>query len=219
MIVKNKMPKFSAFLTLSLSFHFLLFFSLKFFFVQEARYSSASKPVFLEVEFLSSFDPHLSQKNVKILKSHAPNLPVETKNSLNTVKLQPKEKKGLGAKEDLEIKGPPSGAANTSENLAGGGRADALSLYLEEVRKKIDFHKVYPKASQLLKEEGLVKIQIRLSKQGEIKSMELIAPSPYERLNKAALLALNRAAPFAPSPQGIAEDPLIIEVPIRFVVN
>jgi protein TonB len=88
--------------------------------------------------------------------------------------------------------------------------------YLDKVRSKIQFYKIYPKASLALKERGTVKLKVRLEKSGYVQKIEIIESSEFKRLDEAAIKAVVDASPFGEFPPEVKFATWSIIVPMRF---
>lgn len=91
--------------------------------------------------------------------------------------------------------------------------------YLLELRNQIAEQQIYPLASKALGEEGSVKIRLTLKKNGDLIKIEVFDPSPFARLNDAAIKAVSRAAPFKPFPLEVSFDLWQITLPIRYTLS
>lgn len=88
--------------------------------------------------------------------------------------------------------------------------------YLKTIRKEIMVAQVYPKMARRRRQQGIIFIEFRLLKSGEIDGLLVVKPSRYRLLNRAALATLTRAAPFKPIPDILNLEVLSIQLPIRF---
>ncbi|MFZ4402886.1 MAG: TonB family protein [Pseudobdellovibrionaceae bacterium] len=119
---------------------------------------------------------------------------------------------------------PQSGQNEMSEgvsDLSSVGRSEegyAMS-YLDKVRSKIEFHKIYPKASKLFKEQGSVKVKLQILKSGHVRKIEIVESSQFKRLDEAAIKAVAEAAPFDQFPSDVKFASWSILIPMRFELN
>jgi protein TonB len=102
-----------------------------------------------------------------------------------------------------------SGAAQT------GGDATKRRAYLGQVRKTLERSKVNPRSVHA----GTVLVRFTVGPQGEVLSRSIQQSSGSKILDDAAMAALDRAAPFPPLPQEIANGPLEVQVPFRFITR
>lgn len=91
--------------------------------------------------------------------------------------------------------------------------------YLDRIRSKIEFYKTYPKASRVLKETGLVKVKLKITKNGHVQKIEIIESSQFKRLDDAAIKAVADASPFEEFPSNISHNSWSIIVPMQFELN
>lgn len=90
--------------------------------------------------------------------------------------------------------------------------------YLSKLRKEIEKNKIYPKRAKRLKQQGKVVVSFILSKNGEIKNINLENASNFKRLNKAALELLEKIAKFEPIPKELEKNNWKIEIPINYSI-
>ncbi|MEM8499453.1 MAG: TonB family protein [Pseudomonadota bacterium] len=104
--------------------------------------------------------------------------------------------------------------AKEVEELAAG----LTLLYRSNVMKLIYARVVYPGRAIDRNQEGVVQIVVRLKKDGELIEASFAEESEYSLLNRAALKAVKDAAPFPAAPEKLAEEELVLEIPIRFQI-
>ena len=92
----------------------------------------------------------------------------------------------------------------------------AKQFYMADVFKKIYSQVSYPKRAQELQQTGTVRVTVVIDALGKLKSVIPGEASPFMLLNKAALAAVKRAAPFAPLPSGFDVTEMEFSVPITF---
>ena len=95
----------------------------------------------------------------------------------------------------------------------------ALDKYLSSLQVIIASTKKYPEAARKSGMEGKATIQFTLLKNGEVKDIQLISKTNYPILNKEAVNAIKRAAPFSRIPDEIGKSHLEIVLPFRFKLN
>lgn len=104
--------------------------------------------------------------------------------------------------------------AKEAEELAAG----LTLLYRSNVMKLIYSRVVYPGRAIDRNQEGTVQLTVRLKKDGELIEASLAEESEYSLLNRAALKAVKDAAPFPTAPEKLAEEELVLDIPIRFQI-
>ena len=96
-----------------------------------------------------------------------------------------------------------------------GGDTTKQTAYLGKLQRHISSHKIDPKTRR----KGTVIVRFRVSATGELLSHEITKSSGSEALDKAAVAALERAAPFPPFPDGVTGTELALSVPFRFLTR
>ena len=92
----------------------------------------------------------------------------------------------------------------------------SLRGYTRGIQQKIAARKKYPKKARRNGMEGQVTVRFTILKSGDVKNLMVISKAPYSILNKAALEAIKRAAPFPDFPEEIPQDFLELELPFKF---
>ncbi len=113
----------------------------------------------------------------------------------------------------------PEQVAIVSEQSSGaaksGGAAKAYGLYLGEVNQRVQRAKINPRA----RVAGTVLMRFTVGLRGELLKTEVASSSGSPVLDKAAIAALERAAPFPPIPPEVSTQPLAFTQPFRFVMR
>lgn len=94
-----------------------------------------------------------------------------------------------------------------------------LKGYLGKIQSKIERAKEYPDIARRAGNQGRVKIQFTILKDGRIENAVLIDKTPHRILNEEALAAINRAAPFERLPDEIGKETLSVILPFSFMLN
>jgi protein TonB len=141
----------------------------------------------------------------------------------------------LAAPELPTLPGPPSvsltrpdvqGASSGSETVSSGkgesgsGRGSALDGYYAAVRRRVDAAKQYPQIAQQRRIQGRVLVSFGLTLDGQlIGEPQLVKSSGYGLLDRAALRAVRRGAPYPEFP-GKAEDlPKLLRIEVTFILR
>ena len=95
----------------------------------------------------------------------------------------------------------------------------ALKGYSRGVQRKIAARKKYPRKAKREGKEGQVTVQFTVMKSGKIKDLLLVAGTSYAELNKAAMDAVKRAAPFPGLPEELGRDFLELVLPFNFTIK
>lgn len=97
-----------------------------------------------------------------------------------------------------------------------GADVTARRLYMGEIAKKLQRHKVNPRSAQT----GTVLLRFTVDPQGEIVSRTIVQSSGSKLLDDAALASLERSAPFPPPPgDAQAGGSLELQVPFHFLTR
>ncbi len=91
--------------------------------------------------------------------------------------------------------------------------------YISRLRDAIEKNKKYPKISQRLNEQGSCVVEFRVFKNGILDNIKIKSKSGKNRLDKAALKAVQKTAKFEPFPKQIDENFIDITLPIKFILQ
>ncbi|MFK7733082.1 MAG: TonB family protein [Pseudomonadales bacterium] len=125
-----------------------------------------------------------------------------------------KEAAAAAAAAEAERLAEEARLAKEVEELAAG----LTLLYRSNVMKLIYSRVVYPGRAIDRVQEGTVQLKVRLEKNGNLIEASLAQESKYSLLNKAALRAVQDAAPFPAAPEKLADEELELVIPIRFQI-
>jgi TonB family protein len=95
----------------------------------------------------------------------------------------------------------------------------ALKSYIGQVQRSVEGAKRYPEASRRAGRQGKLKVQFTILKNGEVDNVRLLTETPYPNLNREAMAAVKRAAPFTGFPNSIMGQSLKVVLPFRFELN
>lgn len=93
---------------------------------------------------------------------------------------------------------------------------DLKQMYLAELRAMIERNKVYPVQASRLGQTGVVEVSFTLTADGHIIDSRISRPCPFQRLNEAALVAVNTLGHFRPIPSELGGKPIEVKIPIRY---
>jgi protein TonB len=96
-----------------------------------------------------------------------------------------------------------------------GGDATLRMAYLGKLSKTLERSKVNPRSRR----SGTVLIRFTVGPTGEVLSRQVQKSSGSKVLDEAAMAALERASPFPPMPENIAQGPLEVQVPFNFITR
>jgi len=95
----------------------------------------------------------------------------------------------------------------------------ALKNYIGQIRRSVLGAKRYPEVSRRAGRQGILKVQFTILKDGQVGNVRLLTETPYPHLNREAMAAVKRAAPFAGIPDSIMQQSLKVILPFRFELN
>lgn len=124
-----------------------------------------------------------------------------------------------GANETARLGHADGQSASGALGSASGRSADLRDRYLYELRVLLEGRKVYPRAARHLRETGRVVVRFRVQADGGIHDVQIAAPSSYSRLNEAAVALVSGVRRYKPLPSDLGADPLLVEVPIDYVLQ
>ena len=102
----------------------------------------------------------------------------------------------------------------TQQAMSAG--IEDLKHYEHMLQTRIQSHLIYPKSAQKRRMEGLVVLAFTLNRQGKLLDLNLVQPSQYHILDKAALRTLNQSAPFPPFFKNMKQKQKRFIIPIEF---
>jgi protein TonB len=111
---------------------------------------------------------------------------------------------------------PVTDVGATEQSLSDAQVLLAKQFYIADVFRKVYAQVDYPRRARELQQKGTVKLSVVIDSVGNIKALAPIDESKFMLLNKAAIAAVNKAAPFSPLPQGINVTELELSLPITF---
>jgi protein TonB len=111
------------------------------------------------------------------------------------------------------------GQSDLRELPMGRAPQNSHEAYLAHLRHLIAHQQVYPVVSRRMGEEGVVVVRLTLNRAGQLTHMELAEPSPFRRLNEAAMHAASSAGPFGVFPDDVTFQTWQITIPIRFTLQ
>ncbi|SHF17925.1 outer membrane transport energization protein TonB [Desulfacinum infernum DSM 9756] len=97
-----------------------------------------------------------------------------------------------------------------------GNPGDALQRFLAEVRRRIARHKHYPAAARRRQLEGRVTVRFAIRPDGSADGLKVVESSGVSVLDRAALEAVRRAAPFPGFPRQVSDRALEVEIGVVF---
>lgn len=98
---------------------------------------------------------------------------------------------------------------NISQALA---QRDYTPLVVQKIYQNIS----YPSRAVSKNQEGTVRVALQIGRSGELQTVLTTQESKYSSLNRAALKAVQKAAPFPELPEAITADSFELSIPITF---
>jgi protein TonB len=110
------------------------------------------------------------------------------------------------------------GVASDMARWQPGATGDYMSQadYFDMVRMRIESRKKYPDAARKRQIEGRVEVAFILGPDGSVAEASVTKTSRHPDLDRAALLAVQNAAPFPRPPSRLFEGPLKMTITIMF---
>lgn len=88
--------------------------------------------------------------------------------------------------------------------------------YRSNIMKLTYLNTQYPKRALDLRQEGLVVINLKLSRDGKILDLSFAQEAKYGALNSAAERAIKRSAPYPEAPRSLKGNTIELELPFNF---
>jgi protein TonB len=88
--------------------------------------------------------------------------------------------------------------------------------YLMGLSKEFEKRKDYPATARRLKQEGTVRVQFTVARDGAISGAVVAKPCPYSSLNESALAAVLAVSKFDPIPAVLGKNEWKMEIPIKY---
>ncbi len=136
------------------------------------------------------------------------------------VKEEKKIEKQVAEKEEVAAPAEESSAdaALKSEKIESEFKKSLLR-YQDSIKQEIQQEKQYPRWALRAGHEGEARIAFNVSSSGHIKDLKLIQSSGFEELDKEALDAVKRAAPFLSFPETFKENEIQVKLDIVFHIT
>ncbi|WP_084618118.1 TonB family protein [Cellvibrio sp. OA-2007] len=190
--------------------------------VKTAEASSAKSSAKAKTETAVIAKPEVPKFDVPTIEKPTLNIPIPTTqaekaSSVTTVAAT----SSAAAKPAVTAAKPVVAAAEEDEEEGPALTAQTLlarQFYVSDAIKKIRSKTRYPQRALDRGQAGNVRVAIVIDRQGNVLSTKLLESSKYDMLNKEALDALQRSAPFPPLPVEIAGARFEFTVPMRWAL-
>ena len=118
---------------------------------------------------------------------------------------------------------PAAGSGGVASSISAAGsmaQGDLRSIYLSELRARLEEIKHYPLQARRLGQTGSVEVAFKVYPDGLIDDARIVRPSPFKRLNESALATVATLKKFRPLPEGMTQgDSLLVTLPIRYSIR
>jgi periplasmic protein TonB len=91
-----------------------------------------------------------------------------------------------------------------------------IEVYMKLVSTELEKYQHYPDMARRFRDEGRAVARLMFAKDGQLLDVILIESTGNDRLDRAVIENIRRAAPFPPFPPEIRASKLNFQVPIRF---
>ena len=133
-----------------------------------------------------------------------------------------KKEKPVQPKERIEtssVPGEKKVSARQQGDFATSGTDTGKTAYHDELRAWLEKHKTYPRRARLSGMEGVVTIDFIMTQDGQVISSHIVKSSGHELLDRAALDAIEEAAPLPKFPPELKKTRLALSIPFSFFLN
>jgi len=97
--------------------------------------------------------------------------------------------------------------------------ADDVSDWRKQVSKAFIKSHIYPRAALSRELEGKARVQVTISRSGEITTYEVVEPTGQPSLDKVIPKMMGKLNPLPAPPASLADNDLVFVVPISWHVN
>ncbi|HMN69023.1 MAG TPA: TonB family protein [Bdellovibrionales bacterium] len=119
----------------------------------------------------------------------------------------------IKVEESAAVESTPTAPAVTGPaGKADGQAVSALERYKYELRLYLESRLIYPESAKRLRQTGTVMVRFKVAGDGSFGEPEIVAKSPAESLNRAAVELIRRAASFKALPEGQSEIQLTLPI-------
>lgn len=112
--------------------------------------------------------------------------------------------------EFVEAEPEPEPVLITAESLL------AIQNYQREMLSKIYKNLVYPNSAIRRDREGSLRLSVAVNRDGSLYKVDVVEEARFSSLNKAAIAAVDDAAPFSKLPDTVIDDQMVVEIPVQF---
>ncbi|MGS2722535.1 TonB family protein [Porticoccus sp. GXU_MW_L64] len=109
-------------------------------------------------------------------------------------------------------------ADGAPEEVFSVSSALAVKDYVRSAKQQIYKSLKYPVSALDRGYQGQVRLNIEVDRNGKLLNVAAAQKSPYKTLDRAAIRAVKKAAPYKPLPQEIADETLSLSIPFKFAL-
>jgi TonB family C-terminal domain len=131
----------------------------------------------------------------------------------------PQQPEYSGTRQGLANGTVEKGALAGREGFIHGQEVSEEDRYIFELKKLLERKKLYPQMARRLGQTGKVTVRFVINKDGTLSTNEVIAPSQYDVLNRAAADLVKSIDGIKPFPEEIKKVSWEITVPIEYTLN
>ena len=106
-------------------------------------------------------------------------------------------------------------AAANQAGVRARQRADWQSLLLGRLKQ----YRRYPRQAERSHQQGVVWLRFAVDRRGRVADSKIQQVSGHRLLDQEALATLRRASPLPPPPPDLPGDPVMVQLPVRFLLH
>ena len=120
---------------------------------------------------------------------------------------------------------PPQNAAASIQSLQSNsadwliGKSRARNAYMDQIARLTSRYRRYPRSAADANQHGRLITRMTIARDGQLIDVKIDTSSGWPAIDAAELEAIRRAAPFPPVPADMPGDPLILIIPINYVLT
>ncbi len=145
-------------------------------------------------------------------------VPAASNRPADAAPLQTRPNRPVDATSEIAAATPPAMAPAQQADTPRSSSRSAAS-YEQVLARWIDRFKVYPAVARRRRQEGRVLVRVRIARSGRLLGERLAGSGEYPVLDRAALDAVRRAAPFPPLPEDLGGEAREFLVPFVFTID
>jgi protein TonB len=113
----------------------------------------------------------------------------------------------------------PAVGDGVGSGAGGGNSTNPRALYAGAITRLIQQNLHYPLSAKKLGQQGVVLMNIVISKDGKILKSEITKKSPYQAFNTSSLEIIRRVGKFPPIPKEIGLDQYDVTIPVKYILE